>query len=76
MARLSSRLGASLDPRRLGDEASVDRGVPPGAAARAPVTRQGALPPIVRMEPMSRGEPFYITTPIFYVNDVPHIGHA
>ncbi|WP_445442456.1 methionine--tRNA ligase [Clavibacter sp. km1a] len=25
---------------------------------------------------MSRGEPFYITTPIFYVNDVPHIGHA
>jgi methionyl-tRNA synthetase len=21
-------------------------------------------------------EPFYITTPIFYVNDVPHIGHA
>jgi methionyl-tRNA synthetase len=24
---------------------------------------------------MSR-EPFYITTPIYYVNDVPHIGHA
>jgi methionyl-tRNA synthetase len=22
------------------------------------------------------GEPFYLTTPIFYVNDVPHIGHA
>lgn len=22
------------------------------------------------------GEPFYITTPIYYVNDVPHIGHA
>ncbi len=21
-------------------------------------------------------EPFYITTPIYYVNDVPHIGHA
>ncbi len=23
-----------------------------------------------------KGEPFYITTPIYYVNDVPHIGHA
>jgi methionyl-tRNA synthetase len=22
------------------------------------------------------GEPYYITTPIYYVNDVPHIGHA
>ena len=22
------------------------------------------------------GEAFYLTTPIFYVNDVPHIGHA
>ncbi len=22
------------------------------------------------------GRPFYVTTPIFYVNDVPHIGHA
>ncbi len=22
------------------------------------------------------GKPFYITTPIYYVNDVPHIGHA
>ena len=22
------------------------------------------------------GEPFYVTTPIYYVNDVPHIGHA
>ncbi|WP_157156911.1 methionine--tRNA ligase [Diaminobutyricimonas sp. LJ205] len=25
---------------------------------------------------MSAGKPFYIATPIFYVNDVPHIGHA
>ena len=25
---------------------------------------------------MSSGDSFYITTPIFYVNDVPHIGHA
>lgn len=25
---------------------------------------------------MASGESFYVTTPIFYVNDVPHIGHA
>src|ERR1051325_4637439 len=24
----------------------------------------------------TRGTPFYVTTPIYYVNDVPHIGHA
>ena len=28
------------------------------------------------MYSMSDGPSFYITTPIFYVNDVPHIGHA
>lgn len=28
------------------------------------------------MEPMSDGSSFFVTTPIFYVNDVPHIGHA
>jgi methionyl-tRNA synthetase len=26
--------------------------------------------------PSSDGRSFYVTTPIFYVNDVPHIGHA
>ena len=26
------------------------------------------------MAPMA--EPFYVTTPIYYVNDAPHIGHA
>ena len=25
---------------------------------------------------MSTPDTFYITTPIYYVNDVPHIGHA
>ena len=25
---------------------------------------------------MAEGSRFYVTTPIFYVNDVPHIGHA
>ncbi len=30
----------------------------------------------IRMFDMAAGESFYIATPIFYVNDVPHIGHA
>ena len=25
---------------------------------------------------MADGSSFYVTTPIYYVNDVPHIGHA
>ncbi len=29
-----------------------------------------------RMEPMPQRSSFFITTPIFYVNDAPHIGHA
>ncbi|HIQ48330.1 MAG TPA: hypothetical protein EYH58_01660, partial [Aquifex aeolicus] len=24
----------------------------------------------------SMGKKFYVTTPIYYVNDVPHLGHA
>ena len=28
------------------------------------------------MASAEQGESFYLTTPIFYVNDVPHIGHA
>jgi len=28
------------------------------------------------MDNMAEGSRFYVTTPIFYVNDVPHIGHA
>ena len=32
---------------------------------------------IVSKEPMVRApKTFYITTPIYYVNDVPHVGHA
>ena len=25
---------------------------------------------------MNKADKFYITTPIYYVNDVPHVGHA
>ena len=35
--------------------------------------RPGLSPPR-SLDPVS--EPFYVTTPIYYVNDVPHIGHA
>ena len=28
------------------------------------------------IEPMPEPKPFFLTTPIFYVNDAPHIGHA
>ena len=25
---------------------------------------------------MAAGQPYYVTTPIYYVNDAPHLGHA
>ncbi|NBS85774.1 MAG: hypothetical protein EBS58_03655, partial [Micrococcales bacterium] len=28
------------------------------------------------MSTNTSGQSFYVTTPIFYVNDAPHIGHA
>src|SRR5271168_2259761 len=31
---------------------------------------------LTRRQGMPDGRPFYITTPIYYVNDKPHIGHA
>ena len=37
--------------------------------------RRGIRSP-VGLQRMADGSSFYITTPIFYVNDVPHIGHA
>jgi len=39
--------------------------------ARAPTEDTGDASPYKNMK-----KPFYITTPIYYVNDVPHIGHA
>jgi len=42
-----------------------------------PETRIEALRvKIVKMSTNSSGQSFYVTTPIFYVNDAPHIGHA
>src|SRR5712692_4294071 len=45
------------------------------ALSLEPVARVPASPKGEPKEPMS-GEPYYLTTPIYYVNDVPHIGHA
>src|ERR671920_1892430 len=32
--------------------------------------------PSIEEPRMTAGRPYYITTPIYYVNDAPHIGHA
>lgn len=40
------------------------------------VTRKRLLPIQPRIDPMPAGESFYITTPIYYPSDVPHIGHG
>ena len=45
------------------------RGHRPGAVG----ARDRATSPVGSVPPVSR---FYVTTPIYYVNDVPHIGHA
>src|SRR6185503_20102198 len=49
-----------------------DRHRTPSAASRG---AQGTRTHARLFLPMSR-ERFYVTTPIYYVNDVPHVGHA
>src|SRR3954469_14924452 len=41
---------------------------------RAPIPRGGREGPLARVTAVP--ERFYLTTPIYYVNDAPHIGHA
>ncbi len=36
----------------------------------------GSNGPQAKLQSEGQGRPFYITTPIYYVNDRPHIGHA
>jgi methionyl-tRNA synthetase len=45
-------------------------GVPPRSGSGR-ITKRGET----GEGPMSQRDPFYVTTPIYYVNDVPHIGH-
>src|SRR5271170_3877589 len=48
-----------------------------GRARRLLHARSGvALKPLFQETGMPDGRPFYITTPIYYVNGKPHIGHA
>ena len=68
-------------------EAAHDRGAAHGAPARTSSTRPlgPARPALTEAAPRKRPrlpwptmgrDVFYITTPIYYPNDVPHIGHA
>ena len=44
--------------------------------AAPPARNPPARNQTVQETPMTGGLPFYVTTPIYYVNDAPHIGHA
>ena len=44
-------------------------------AERRPMRLQDAATEGKRLEAMSK-KPFYVSTPIYYVNDKPHLGHA
>ena len=72
--RKAGRRGGPRDPRvrRLrGRSAQAPRAPAHGAAGRSGAARRGAAEDAA----MSR-RPFYVTTPIYYVNDEPHIGHT
>src|SRR3954471_9155470 len=58
---------------RAGAPAGRDRGAAPGSPAGG-----GEQPGAARRHHTENAmkSTFYITTPIYYVNDVPHIGHA
>ena len=49
-------------------------GRPPGAVGTHRPNRTGRREPVGIVDPVA--SPFFVTTPIYYVNDVPHIGHA
>jgi methionyl-tRNA synthetase len=40
------------------------------------MTRETEWPHSAQQEEEAMNDPFYVTTPIYYVNDEPHIGHA
>src|SRR5690606_16368810 len=46
----------------------------PGLPRESPRGNSHSFPP--RIDSMPAGESFYITTPIYYPSDVPHIGHG
>ncbi len=63
----------------LGAHRALLAGAVPGGARRQGLTAthvRGAASARLRIEGMPTGESFYITTPIYYPSDVPHIGHG
>ena len=77
----SAALAEGLSTRDAAARVAATR-PPRPLRAPAPTTPQRASAPR-RMKPQQIGwmahhgpTPFYVTTPIYYVNDVPHIGHA
>ena len=56
--------------RTIPEDLAADDGARPTIRARTSTTR---APTTLRA---THDHPFYITTPIYYVNDVPHLGHA
>ena len=74
----AGRAGPRVKP---GGNMSLVVGPSPAAAAGYRCSRPGDQP--ARRRPGAHAEPgtracgrFYVTTPIYYVNDAPHIGHA
>src|SRR6185369_14544861 len=60
-------------PARARARVRTDRHAPPGLTRPSPILRRGGSTCVGSVPAVPR---FYITTPIYYVNDVPHIGHA
>src|SRR5690606_9221367 len=84
VARRGGGTGAAAGGIRHSPERGRRRGRRPHGAFRSrslpghPRRAHTVTPPGIRprIDGMSAGESFYITTPIYYPSDVPHIGHG
>ena len=74
-AHVHAALAEGLSTRDAAARVARDLRVPapPGLRRRHPPASSHEVTEI-ELDPMPR--PFYVTTPIYYPNDVPHIGHA
>src|SRR5690349_3473312 len=64
---------ATRDPTPPGDRGADDHLDAAPAPPRGPAADEAGRAEVGSVPAVSR---FYVTTPIYYVNDVPHIGHA
>src|SRR5438876_12301021 len=62
--------GTTMRPRSSTLRAIPELGFPELVLPESIIARNS---PVTTLRPVSR---FYVTTPIYYVNDAPHIGHA